>query len=294
MTVSHLVAILASGGGAKSLWDPTILGVLVTLSGLVLFAGSTYLLLATNVGARLGFMITASAFAGVMVLMSSIWLITATPLNSPKGRIQQWVPVKCDEPTPKCAVVENLSDSKIKEISDLARAENPKLLDVAKYQSLRSAVDAMLVKPSSEGEGESKEGPYAEYTTGSQVLTQAPIDAKGIPNKFGTETLKEYIIGGETDKFFWHTPKYAAVEICDAAPQASSGDPNVKPTAPGCDETKPHRWALFIYDYGSIRLPALMYLIGSLAFFGISLYALHSRELTQRRIAAAGVKVATA
>lgn len=294
MTVSHLVAILASEGGPKTIWDPTILGVLVTLSGLVLFAGSTYLLLATNVGARLGFMITAAGLSGIMVLLSCVWLITQTPLNSPKGRIQRWVTVKCDEPEPKCALIDNLSEAKIGAISALARTENPKQLDLDKYQSLRSAVDAMLLKVKDTGHGEGESGPYATYDKGSDVLTQAPVDANGIPNKFGTETLKEYIVGGKTDKFFWHTPKYAAVEICDAAPQASSTDPNVKPAAPGCDETKAHKWALFIYDYGSIRLPALMYLLGSLVFFGISLYALHSRELAQRRIAAAGAKVAMA
>ena len=294
MTVSHLVAILASEGGPKTLWDPTILGVLVVLSGLVLFAGSTYLLLATNVGARLGFMITASALSGIMVLLSSLWLITQTPLTSPKGRTPLWQTVKCDEPEPKCALVDNLSESSIKPISALARTENPKLLKLEKYQSLRSAVDAMFVRKKQVGEEAVKQSAYATYEQGSEILTLAPVDEKNIPNKNGKETLKEYIVGGKTDMFFWHTTKYAAVEVCAATPQASTTDPNVKPSAPGCDDTKAHKWAIFVYDWGSIRLPPLMYLIGSLAFFGISLYALHTREMAQRRIAAAGAKVAMA
>ena len=45
----------------KGLWYPTILGVLVVVAGIVLFCGSIYVLLGTNLGARLGFLV---AFTG--------------------------------------------------------------------------------------------------------------------------------------------------------------------------------------------------------------------------------------
>ena len=107
--MSHVYAILASEGGPKSLWDPTIIGVLVVLSGLVLFCGSTYMLLATNVGARLGFMLSAAALSGIMVLLSSLWLTTQTPLNSPKGRTPLWSTIPCSADKPDCAVVDKFN-----------------------------------------------------------------------------------------------------------------------------------------------------------------------------------------
>ena len=50
----------------KGLWYPTILGVLVVVAAIVLFCGSIYVLLGTNLGARLGFLI---AFTGLMGFM---------------------------------------------------------------------------------------------------------------------------------------------------------------------------------------------------------------------------------
>ena len=41
----------------KDLWYPTILGILVVVAGVGLFCGSIYLLLGTNLGARLGFLV---------------------------------------------------------------------------------------------------------------------------------------------------------------------------------------------------------------------------------------------
>ncbi len=59
--------VLATEAGIKDrdLWYPTILGVLVVIAAVSLFMGTIYLLLATNVGARLGFLISIAAWAPV-------------------------------------------------------------------------------------------------------------------------------------------------------------------------------------------------------------------------------------
>ncbi len=295
----HVVAVLAAE--KKSLWDPTILGVLVVVSGIVLFCGSTFMLLATNVGARLGFQIAAAALAGIMVLLSTLWLTTQTPLTSPKGRTPLWMPIHCPTDKPKCAVIDSLTDSTIDSISAIPRT-NRATIAPEKYQLLRSAVDAALVTKKVIGDAPKAVQPDAAYELGGLVLTQAPIDATGVPNKNGTESLKEYILGGDAPYLVKHNPKYAAVEFCDKQLQPSDagvdpnfpkGNPNIKPTQPGCDPTKPHKWLLLVFDYGSIRLPPLMYLLMSGTLFAVALYSLHSREKAQRRIAAAGGTVAT-
>lgn len=56
-------------------WDPQIRGFLAVLVGVVVLLGSGYLLLATNVGMRLGFLIAVSAFWGWLFLMGSVWWI---------------------------------------------------------------------------------------------------------------------------------------------------------------------------------------------------------------------------
>jgi hypothetical protein len=73
MAVLHL--LLAEGGKA-TLWNPTIIGVLTVLCAVGLFCGSTYLLLGTNLGARLGFLVAAAGLSGFLVLLTTLWLTT--------------------------------------------------------------------------------------------------------------------------------------------------------------------------------------------------------------------------
>ena len=73
----HALTMLANEGiKNRDLWYPTILGVLVVISAVALFCGTPYLLLATNMGSRLGFLIASAGLAGFMVLLSLLWLTT--------------------------------------------------------------------------------------------------------------------------------------------------------------------------------------------------------------------------
>ncbi len=82
--------MLASELVNKSLWYPTILGVLVVVCAVGLFCGSVYLLLGTNLGARLGFLVAFTGLMGFLLILSTLWITTASPLNTLKGRIPQW------------------------------------------------------------------------------------------------------------------------------------------------------------------------------------------------------------
>jgi hypothetical protein len=318
--VLHVLAVLAAE--KKTLWDPTILGVLTVLSGVVLFCGSVYLLLATNVGARLGFLLAASALTGILVLLSTLWLTTSTPLNSPKGRISQWLPIKCPSGQTTCADVVRLQDAPIPGFVKLANSETQQqaaLIPVSSYSQLRPGFEAALVtKAATPGVTPPKQ-PYAKYDVSTGVLTQvfdyagtakdlesqaADARAKGDTATAAkleaqaalyrekaanpaTRQLHSYEFGGGTKLLFWHYPRYAAVEYCPSVP--ASTDPNAKPNPQGlfCDSAAGTRWFLMVYDYGSIRLPPLMYLLLSLTLFLLTLWLLHTRELQQRRDARA-------
>ena len=65
-----VIVILASELTEKGLWYPTILGVLVVVAGVVLFCGSAYLLLGTNLGARLGFLVAFTGLMGFLMVLS--------------------------------------------------------------------------------------------------------------------------------------------------------------------------------------------------------------------------------
>jgi hypothetical protein len=72
-------------------FDPNVRGLLVVLTGTVVLMGSVYIVLATNMGARMGFLVAMAGFFSWMFLMSSIWVIYGIGL---KGRDPEWVPAE--------------------------------------------------------------------------------------------------------------------------------------------------------------------------------------------------------
>ena len=68
-------------------WEFELRGILTVMIGTVVWMGSVYLILGTNVGARLGFMIALTGLAGWMALMGGVWWIYGIGL---KGDVPEW------------------------------------------------------------------------------------------------------------------------------------------------------------------------------------------------------------
>ncbi len=78
MLAQHVLATSASTSLAfidGIAFDPFFRGLLSVLVGVVVLVGGTYLLLATNTGARTGFMISAAGFFGWMAAMGMFWVV---------------------------------------------------------------------------------------------------------------------------------------------------------------------------------------------------------------------------
>src|SRR4029077_13332199 len=75
-------------------WDPQIHGLLVVLLAIVLLPGSVYLLLSTNMGARVGFLIAAAGLFGWMTLMAIIWTVYGIGFTGNPGKwaVEQVIP----------------------------------------------------------------------------------------------------------------------------------------------------------------------------------------------------------
>ncbi len=72
-------------------FDTAIRAILVVLAGLVLLPGSIYLLLSTNLGARLGFLLAFGGLSGWMFILGITWWLTP-PAIGPRGNPPSWVP----------------------------------------------------------------------------------------------------------------------------------------------------------------------------------------------------------
>ncbi|MEI8337110.1 MAG: hypothetical protein WCG37_09605 [Actinomycetes bacterium] len=280
----NLLLIFANTGIKNpNIWYPTILGVLVVLSAFGLFIGGTYLLVATNTGARLGFLIVGAALSGMLMLLSTLWWTTASPLNTLKGRIPGWNATES-------IAGDDFARSKIEAIQTIG-PENK--LDVAETTNVKAAIDALVVIPKGVG--------------GVPAV---------LPNEFQTfESSTDYLVaaayttGGEawldkTSPYFhlrdikitanssfpWvhvtaHVPSFAVAVLCPidlAAQQVPFGDPIPAPT---CDPEKQVTTIVLQKDLGSLRFPPFMVMVSSGIMFALFLLGLHWRERDLQELA---------
>ena len=64
-------------------WQPEIRGIVVVLISLAVLVGGPYLVIGTNVGARLGVLIILAGFFGWMMVMGGIWWTYGIGLKGP-------------------------------------------------------------------------------------------------------------------------------------------------------------------------------------------------------------------
>jgi hypothetical protein len=248
------VVVLAQEQIDKTLWYPTILGILVVVAGIVLFCGSVYLLLGTNLGARLGFLVAFTGLAGFMVILTILWVTTQSPLNTLKGRIPEWNVQQ---------YVSSLDQSKYPQAKKVTKKEK---VDTIEASNVKAAVDARLVtvQPTAIEKPTPEDNKFAKFDKVTDY-----------------QTVNTYEIGGSDPEFldfqFTHKPLVAVVEVCAVQPQDTPF--GVPPAKPVCDPTSnKNGFVILSRDLGQLRLPPIIALICSSILFGLGLLGLHWRE----------------
>lgn len=262
------MSILASTLIERTLWYPTILGVLVVVAAVVLFVGSIYLMLGTNMGARLAFLATFSALMGLMVVLTSLWVTTASPLNTLRGAVPTWEikEVVTDLGKAKTEAVRTIKQDGVK--VDTIEAANVK---AAVDEGLVTKVDNAVEKFTPE------DNQFAIYGAVTDYLT--------------TNTWE---IGGSSPSWldfqFTHTPKLAVVQFCGTADNTQPF--GVAPDAPSCaaegtDNAKNNGYVVLEYNLGDVRLPPIIAFVSSVILFVLSLLMFGWYEKDKRAEAAA-------
>ncbi len=250
----------------KGLWYPTILGVLVVVAGIALFCGSIYVLLGTNLGARLGFLVAFSGLMGFMVILSLLWCTTSSPLNTIKGRIPQW---RVEQ------VVDRPDDSRIEAVHGIQKEEN--VVPATEAANVKAAVDAVLVP---------------KEDTPSEPL--GPDDNQFAIEEFTDVTryqiLNTYEVGG-SDPQFWklqltHEPLHAVAQFCEVRTAPPERPTVLPPIPPECDPDGVTGFVVLTRDLGSLRVPPFVALIMSSILFVLGLLMLHWREKDEAEVEA--------
>ena len=219
-------------------------GYLVVIFAIGLFCGSIYLLLATNLGSQLAFLVSFAAVTGFISMLAMIWSTSQFPLNSLHG------------PQPAWHVREV--------IPDLAEAEDPlvrripeegRVSETAVAGEIKAAVDTALTAP---------EGEFQEYNATTDYIS--------------TDTRE---IGGGRSGLFGHKPLWAAVEVRPVVKVEAL--PGQAPPRPRADPEKPPQYVVLERDLGALRLPQYVTVVAFGLLFLISLYLLHTLERSKQR-----------
>jgi hypothetical protein len=265
-------------------WDPQIRGILVVLVGVVVLGGSVVLLLTTNLGNRLGFMIALAALFGWMTIHGMIWWFYP-PGNGPGGRLAVWEIEEVNHGDishaaldkardidttglPATADLKRMTPEQVEQVTeqDQGRLHEWKLLpegDAARGEA-QTIIDAYLADGNVPGLSTSDTYVYlyAFETGGKPEAGDGTWDR--VSNRI-TNTLR-----------IFHPPHYAVIQLQPAIPQEEvAGQP---PPTPEPDPNAEVISVVLERDLGQRRLPAALITLGSGTMFGLLCVMLHKRD----------------
>ncbi len=248
-------SLASEGAKADGLWDPMLRGLLVLAFAVLLFCGSVYLLLGTNLGARLGFLVTFSGLMGFMTLLSLFWATTATPITSLHGEEKHW--------EVKEVIEGGYGASSFQDVRTIERTGEKS--DDAEANEIRATVDTALAPPDTAPEEEKVNQKFQDSSQYVQVGSALRI-------------------GGGRSSLVRNRPLYAVMTVQQATKKLNVIGEE-EPTK-DADPTKPLYSVILVRNLGSMRLPPIVTFLGSALLFGLSLLALHWHEQNQREAAA--------
>lgn len=285
-------------------FNPGIRGILVVAVGVAVLMGSVYLLLATNIGSRLGLLVALTGLFGWLVILTLIWWITP-PAIGPRGTNGSWKPVEIYENSggvPKTVQVGGLMDPSDLPSADRILADNPELAAeypngfvlsdlkashpevVAEYIKKENMNGWSLVASSAAGESQAA----ADVALVNAGLFSGPTAYKklntweygGKPKRedecADTDMVCRAIYRVKIAATFKHPTHYAVVQVQKVVTQeAKPGEP---PPLPKVDTSAPVYSVVLVRDLGNVRLIPFLYFLISLSLFIIFAWTLHNRE----------------
>ncbi len=231
--ISTLVAALT--------WDPQIKGGLYVLLSVLILCGSAYLLLSTNMGARLGFLLAAAGLFGFLTTLGIIWWVYGIgPLGpSPSWKSEGIVP------------------------GDIRTSQNPALERFPQGWNRLEPSDPAVADALPVVDGQLV-GPRAMFRNASDYVVVAAYKKGGETHgPFGLDVPRPFDV--------FHSPHYLVVQVQRATPpvvgQRRGPDPSAEPVA-----------VVLLRDLGAKRRNPAVFAISSALLFGLFCYKLHVRD----------------
>ena len=242
----RLWTLATEAGGGELPIGEQIRGYLVVVAAVTLFCGSIYMLLATDVGKRLGFLISFATLTGFLCMLGLIWFTNLTPLNALHGPGPHWNVHD---------VVENLADTEVEAARDITETGDP--IPEADQGEIKASLDTTLTESG---------GEFAKYSSADQYVV-----------------LDAFERGGGTSGFLklGHATHYATMTVQGV--KEVEPLPGQAPPPPTADSEKPKYTAVLIRDLGSLRQPPLFMSLAFGILFAITLKIMHDTERAKQR-----------
>ncbi len=245
-------------------WEPELRGALTVVIAVVILMGSVFLILSTNMGARLGFLVAFAALAGWMFIMGGIWWAYGKGLQGP---VPTWQGVANETVlTPEALDSVGVLDEPITLTND-------------------AVGDATMISDTLVDDGWAKLDPSLPGFQQAGAAAGVFVEETGAFAAGEFQVVDVFDIGGERypklgDEIdflaFFHKPHYALVEVAPLVPQIE--EPGRAPARPVIDESRSRQYVYMIRDMGHQRRPAALICMGSLAVFLILCFLLHRRD----------------
>jgi hypothetical protein len=252
-------------------WEPELRGLLTVIIGVVILCGSVYMIMATNLGSRLAFLVALTGLAGWMTLMGMVWWVYGIGLRGPDP---SW------EPVAGAAVLQDVDALGSAGVLD-PNADVPD--DASPTDSAEIVAETFLdqgwvvLDPASPAFGQSQ-------AAATEILIEEDAFAAG---EF--EVVRVFDTGGErypkindTLDFlaFFHTPHYVVAEAAAFEPVRT--EPGRAPARPQIDENRQREYVYMIRDLGARRQPPAVLAIGGGLVFLALCYLLNRRDRIRR------------
>jgi hypothetical protein len=251
-------------------WEPEIRGVLIVVIAVSLFCGSIYLLLATNLGARLGFLVALTGLAGWLMLMGIVWMIYGIGL---KGPDPTWdaVPGRTVLQDTTALYKAGVFDSRVAVPEGATFPEQAEL--VAKEFGSEGWTVLSEDDPSF-GQASAAAGVFLEETGAFKAGEYRALRV------FDTGGERYPKIGNFDLLAFRHEPHYVVVEVGALVPTRQEAGRAPPPAE--VDDSRQRQYVYMIRNLGARRQPAAVLAVGAGLIFLTGCWLLHRRD---RRVA---------
>ncbi|MCU1373623.1 MAG: hypothetical protein JWO68_909 [Actinomycetia bacterium] len=245
-------------------WDPGLRGILIVAVGITVLMGSVYLLLATNLGSRLGFLVAVAGLSGWMALMGLVWAMYGIGY---KGTAPHWV-------------VEEVVTSQ--SASDTSAAHLAKAHDLSTWRELpaddpsrgeaQATASAALITEGSRVKLFTADGDFKvidAFTTGGKKVSKHVSWHRPFGDKGFSGWLEGWIPGP-------HPPHYSAIQV--QAIEVVAVPFGETPPPPKVNSSAPVQTVIMVRDQGKLRVPPVLIMLASMIVFGVTCSTLHRRD----------------